>query len=95
MATVTIPFTLDDQADRDIIAWLDRQPKRQRSAAIRDALHAYVSDRVTLADVYQAVQELDRKLSSGAIFVGGGGASDPEDAEEPPDVAAALDNLGL
>ena len=52
---------------------------------------------MTLGAVYQAVKEIDAKLSAGAVLVGGAavGAMDVTDVDEPADVAAALDNLGL
>ncbi len=96
MATVTVSFTLDDQADREIVQWLARLPKRRKSAAIREALRGHLQGQgITLSDIYQAVREIDRKLATGAIVVGVNDPSDAIDANEPPDVAAALDNLGL
>ncbi len=96
MATVTVSFTLDDQADREIVQWLACLPKRQKSAAIREALRGHLQGQgVTLSDIYQAVQEIDRKLATGAVVFGGGDGGDATDADEPPDVAMALDNLGL
>jgi len=94
MATVTVSFTLDEQRDRDLLAWLERQPAGKRSASIRAAIRAQASPTgVNLADVYQAVVELDRKLARGVRLAG----EDAGDADEapPPDVLAALDNLGL
>jgi hypothetical protein len=95
MATVTVSFTLDDQADREIVQWLARLPKRRKSAAIRGALRQHLGKGIKLSDVYQAVREIDRKLATGAVVVGVNGPSDAIDADEPPDVAAVLDNLGL
>jgi hypothetical protein len=93
MATVTVSFTLDTRRDKDLVAWLERQPERQRSAAIREALRAHLSAGVSLVDVYQAVIALDRKLARGVRV------SDPDTDDDqekaPPDVLAALDNLGL
>jgi len=96
MATVTVSFTLDEQVDHEIVRWLARLPKRQKSAAIREALRKHLQGQgVTLSDIYQAVREIDRKLASGAIVVGNRDASETIDTDEPPDVAAALDSLGL
>ena len=96
MATVTVSFSLDDQKDREVVLWLARLPKRQKSAAIREALRRHLQGQgITLCDVYQAVREIDRKLASGAVVIGMDNANDEIDADEPPDVAAALDNLGL
>jgi hypothetical protein len=95
MATVTVSFTLDDQADREVVRWLARLPKRQKSAAIREALRAHLQGQgITLGDIYQLVREIDRKLSSGTVVAGAIDASEV-DIDEPPDVAAALDSLGL
>ena len=94
MATVTVSFTLDDQTDREVVRWLARLPKRQKSAAIRKALHAHLQGQgITLGDIYQVVREMDRKLSSGVVT----GAVDASevDIDEPPDVAVKLDSLGL
>ena len=96
MATVTVSFTLDDQVDYEVVQWLARLPKRQKSAAIREALRRHLQGQgITLCDIYQAVREIDRKLASGAVVVGIDNANDVVDADEPPDVEAALDNLGL
>jgi len=93
MATVTVSFTLDEQRDRDLIAWLEGQSAGQRSAAIRAAIRAQAGPNgISLTDVYQAIVALDRKLARGVRL------SDPdtdEGEETPPDVLAALDNLGL
>jgi hypothetical protein len=96
--TVTVSFTLDPQADRDILRWLGRFPKRAKSAAIRDALREHVvKDGVTIGDVYQAVKELDRTLrvAAGVVRVGATPSSEGQDwPDEDPDAAAALDALG-
>ena len=95
MATVTVSFTLDDQADREVLQWLARLPKRQKSAAIREALHAHLQGQgITLGDIFQVVREMDRKLSSGTVVAVAVDASEV-DIDEPPDVAVKLDNLGL
>jgi hypothetical protein len=96
MATVTVSFTLDDQEDHDILVWLSRTEQRRKSSAIRVALRAYVGKEVTLADVYQAVVELDRRLTSGVAMVQTRNLETTNvDDDEPPDVAASLDSLGL
>lgn len=91
---VIVTLSLDRQADRDLIRWLDAQPNR--SAAIRGALREYLSRSVTVADVYQAVKDLERKLQAGVLVRGE--QAPPDDRDEPPDAAAALDalaNLGM
>jgi hypothetical protein len=91
MAKVAICFSLDSERDRDLVRWLDGLPKRGRSEAIRDALRGQLSESgVTLGDIYEAVMDLKR---SGLVVAARGGIAATGD--EPPDVAAALDNLGL
>ena len=95
MAKVNVSFSVDDQTDRDILTWLALLPKRKKSEAIREALRAYLSKQgVTLGDIYQAVQEIDRKLANGVVTVGARDVYDVMGTDEPPDVAAALDTLG-
>lgn len=94
MTSVTVNFTLDSEKHASLLRWLKSLPRRRRSDAIREILQAHLSNSVTLSDVYQAVRDLDRKLQSGTFVVGG--EADQSDApDEPPDVAANLDNLGL
>lgn len=96
MAIVTVTFSFDDKDDPQLKRWLDGLPKRGKSGAIRAALRSYLGlGGVTLGDVYQAVKELDRKLQSGAIVAHSTESANDALPEEPPDVAAALDSLGL
>ena len=91
-------FTLDSQKDVRILRYLEGLPRGEKSAAIRDALHAHLGGGgVTLGDVYQAVKELERTLGSGSVLVQAGSMGDVSQtlADEPADVAASLDGLGL
>jgi hypothetical protein len=92
MAKRPITFVVDDQRDRDILRWLDAQDNK--SAALREAIRgAMEHGGVSLGDIYQAVQELGRKLQTGAAV---SAVSHPsEEWDEPADIAAALDGLGL
>lgn len=91
MSKVIISFSLNPERDRRIIQWLNSQ--ENKSAAIRAALEAYLGGGgVTLSDVYQAVRALDHKIGSGGSMVS---CPEPPPADEPPDVAANLDSLGL
>jgi hypothetical protein len=91
MSKVIISFSLNSDKDRQIVHWLNSQPNK--SAAIREALEAHLGGGgVTLSDIYRAVRELERKFEGGALVVS---APDPVPADEPPDVAANLDALGL
>jgi metal-responsive CopG/Arc/MetJ family transcriptional regulator len=88
MAKVTVSFTLDSEQDRDLARWLDGLPKRGRSEAIRDALRAHLGQgSITLGDIYAAIMELKRQIATQSDHI-------PTN-EEPPDLAAVLDNLGL
>jgi len=88
-----VSLSLDTEADKDILRWLDRQ--ENRSAAIREAIRGHLGrNGVTLGDVYRAVKELERKIETGAVVVAQGG--DPlagDDWDEPLEAAAALDAL--
>ena len=91
-------FALDNQKDKRILRYLEELPRGEKSKAIRDALHAHLgSGGVTLGDVYQAVKDLERKLGSGSSLVQAGstGSNPRESEDEPADVAANLNGLGL
>ena len=91
MAKQTVTFVVDAERDRDILRWLGSQDNK--SAAIREAIRDRLGQGgITLAVVYQAIQDL-----KGGDWTP---ASDARphilaDSDEPPDVAAALDSLGL
>ena len=89
-----IPISLDVEADKDIIGWLQRQPKRARSASVRAAIRQHISGSVNLADVYEIVSRIERKIARGMIVTGGAAASEADDYHEPPDITATLDALG-
>jgi len=91
MARQTITFVLDTERDRDILRWL--QGQENKSAAIREAIRAHLDDGVvTLADVYEAVLDLRRSTRMAMPEDQAGGVVG---SDEPPDVAEALDSLGL
>ena len=89
MAKVVVSFSLDTERDRRVIRWLDSQS--DRSAAIREALDAHLGNGLTLGDVYQAVRDLERRVGTGVVLE----RDESETVDEPPDIAAALDGLGL
>ena len=98
MARVVMSFTLDSQKDVQILRYLEGLPRGEKSAAIRDALRAHLgSGGVSLGDVYQAVKDLERKLGNGSILAQSGNVGEVSQAlaDEPVDVAASLDALGL
>lgn len=98
MARIVMSFTLDSQKDVRILRYLEGLPRGERSKAIRDALHAHVGGGgVTLSDVLQAIKDLEYKLGNCFVSAQGGSAAGVSQtfADEPADVAANLDGLGL
>jgi hypothetical protein len=82
-------FSLDTQRDAVLLAWLDAQDNQ--SETVRAALRAYYdTSQVTLADVYRAVQAVEQRLVNGVPAVAPAAAP-----VEDPDLADALDSLGL
>ena len=96
MAKVAVSFTLNSEADRDLVSWLDRLERGDKSEAIRETLRAGLArGGVTIGDVYQAVKSLERRLQAGQFVIR---SDDPAllcnmDLDEPPGAAAALDAL--
>ena len=91
MGRQTITFVLDTERDRDVLCWLRSQ--ENKSAAIRDAIRARLApNAVTLADVYQAVLDLQ---NGSWVSAADAQANGTMHGEEPPNVAAALDSLGI
>ena len=86
-------ISLDTEADKDILRWLERQ--ENKSAAIRAAIREHIGrNGITLGDVYRAVKDLERKLEAGAVVIAGGAGEPESDSwDEPDDAAAALDAL--
>jgi hypothetical protein len=98
MARVVMSFTLDSQTDRRILHYLEGLPRGEKSKAIRDALHAHLGGgSVTLRDVLQAVNDLENRLGSCFVSAQAGnlGGASQTPVDEPADVAANLDGLGL
>jgi hypothetical protein len=91
MPKTTVSFSLDTHTDRDLLTWLSRQDNR--SAAIRTALRGHLDGGrgISLADVYQEIRALRRRLETGVLTT----PAEPMPADEPPELALALDNLGL
>lgn len=90
---VSVSFSLNSDKDADLLRWLNNLPKRGKSEAIREVLRAGLGrGGVSLGDVYQAVRDLERKLQNGVTVAH---AVDSDMPDEPPDVAANLDKLGL
>lgn len=89
MAKQIVTVSFDTNLDRDLLDWLNSLPKGVRSATIRQTLRAGLTGSdVTLSDVYRAVEALAHKFGNGVVAA-------PTVPDEPPDVAANLDSLGL
>jgi hypothetical protein len=98
MARVVMSFTLDSQKDKHILHYLEGLPKGARSQTIRNALDTEIRGAgVTLGDVYQAVKALECRIGIGSLLLQTGTQeSNPHEPEdEPADIAANLDGLGL
>jgi Arc/MetJ-type ribon-helix-helix transcriptional regulator len=96
VTTVRRSFTLDTERDAELLAWLDAQANV--SEAVRKALRAYHAQRegkeqATLADVVAAIEELGERMAGLQVVKASDNSSPAED--EDPELAAALDNLGL
>lgn len=93
--TVVRSFTLEETDDRDLIEWLDTFKSGDRSEMVRSALRAWRARDAgapkTLDDVWNAVQDLERKLRVGVMVQSG--TDVPFSGDEPPEAVAALDAL--
>ena len=85
-------ISLDSIDDADILAWLERQPRRGKSKAIRDAIRAGWAAHKPDA-LERKIDEILRRLESGVIVQSDNG--DRPVQEEPAEAASALDKLGL
>lgn len=99
MSKVTISFSLDDVTDADLLAWLGRFGRRERSAGIRAALRRDINRPTDLLpEVLTTVQRVECKIDD----LHRRGVRLPEETTDdagpdamPDDIAAALDGLGL
>lgn len=87
---LTVTVALDTDRDRDLIAWLDARPNR--SAAIRAAIRESLPGCRPGADRNLTLERIERKLDALLAGTSGGEACS---STEPPDIAAALDCLGV
>lgn len=90
MPSMTISFTLDNERDHDLVAWLRSQGSRGRSAAIRDTLRQGLagSRPLTVSDIRQVV----RSELAGHVVRSDGPDVDLQ-SPEPEQAAANLDDL--
>lgn len=91
MNNVTISFSLNPKTDADLVRWLDRQPPRRRSQAIREMLRVGMNGAGD-DGLRRDIREIKRMLESGVVVTSG---KSETARDEPEDVAAALDSLGL
>ena len=98
MAKVTVTFSLDSEADKDILSYLASLPKREKSATFRAMARAYIGNAgLTLGDLYQELVEIRRMLKSGAFVAGSEPGGEPAQEDDPlmAEVESLLSNLGL
>jgi len=91
MATVRVSVAFDSERDAALLAWLEAQPNK--SEAIREAIQARAQGQpqaATLGDVVRAIESLGQRLAGVQVI----GAPSPV-VEEDPELAAALDSLGI
>lgn len=91
MATVRVSVAFDSERDAALLAWLEAQPNK--SEAIREAIQASAQGQpqaATLGDVVRAIESLGQRLAGVQVI----GAPSPV-VEEDPELAAALDSLGI
>jgi cell pole-organizing protein PopZ len=90
MMSTVVNFSLDPDADRDIVRWLDSQANK--SAAIRAAIRAHMAKEqgVTLADVLAEIRALPSRMR---VVAPGADQVEAAAGEEPIAAAANLDGL--
>lgn len=97
MATVRKTFTFDSEQDAGLVAWLDGQPNASETA--RAALRAAFAGQTgapaaaTLGDVVRAIEGIGATLAGLRFAVAS--SLDASPVREDPELAAALDTLGM
>lgn len=88
-------FHVNLDKDQDIVDWLDK-PGRNRSSALRALIQRDIEIEIAQDSpwdrVLEAVNRIERKLEQGHVWKTGFAQMD---AEEPPNITAALDELGV
>lgn len=101
MPKVTRSVSLDLDADRDLINYLDSLERGRVSGVIRDALRVHLEGArgiITLGDVYAAIVRIEGKLDQGVTVIAGEGSGKPDRAGDAPgteEAAANLDKWGF
>lgn len=98
MPSVTFTFSLDTQDYASILEWLGEQ--ENASAAIRKVLDAHVQNQIQLVDVYREVVALQEQVAALRVHgvrvdVTGSEIDSQQEVQEAPEVALALDSLGV
>ena len=100
MATIRKTFTFDSEQDAGLVAWLDAQPNASETAraALRAAFAAQQGNApaATLGDVVKAIEGLGERLARlqwATVTAAPGNGAGP--VREDPELAAALDKLGM
>lgn len=90
--TMSVTFNDENERDRELLHRLRAEPNR--SAAVRVALSEHYGRKVTLDDVYRQLEALRDMADRGLLQLSHGQAA-IDGEPEPPDLADALDKLGL
>ena len=98
MASTTITISLDIELHRHILDWYAEQ--ENASLAVRQVLDAHVRGQVRLVDVYRELRTLQEQVAAlrahgSYVEVEGEGSEANRDVAESPEVALALDKLGV
>jgi len=97
MATIRKTFTFDSEQDAALVTWLDAQPNASETAraALRAAFEGQTGApaAATLGDVVKAIEGLGATLAGLRFAVAS--QLDASPVREDPELAAALDKLGI
>jgi hypothetical protein len=108
MSKLTVAFSMDDEIDRDIVAFFATLPRREKSRTFRAMARAYIERLddsmpvgLALGDLYQMLVEIRRLLKQG-VYPMTDDADSAADQEGSPQkdpllahVEDALSGLGL
>ena len=108
MGKLTMAFSMDDETDRDIVAFFETLPRREKSRTFRAMARAYIEKLndsmpggLVLGDLYQMLVEIRRLLKRGVYPMTNApdSTSDQEDSLQNDPLLAqvedALSGLGL
>jgi hypothetical protein len=99
MATIRKTFTFDSEQDAGLVAWLDAQANASETAraALRAAFEAQHggAPAATLGDVVKAIEGLGATLAGLQLATVPASPGSGAPAREDPELAAALESLGM